>query len=109
MTTFSGSPCLQKGALIVIDLLNPLASVVVFQYNPDTLTRTISPVRGQGEMLQLKAPPQETIKLNIEAEILESYLRTAWGTLELLSTANRKGPAGLMPLSPVECGCKQKC
>jgi hypothetical protein len=43
MSTFPGFPRLQKGALIGMDPLNPLASVVVFQYNPETLTRTISP------------------------------------------------------------------
>jgi hypothetical protein len=37
MSTFPGSPRLQKGALIGVDPLNPLASVVVFQYNPETL------------------------------------------------------------------------
>ena len=39
MTTFPGSPRLLKGALVGLDPLNPLASVVVFQYNPDTMTR----------------------------------------------------------------------
>jgi hypothetical protein len=38
VSTFPGSPRLLKGALIGIDLFNPLASVVVFQYGPDTLT-----------------------------------------------------------------------
>jgi hypothetical protein len=61
MSTFPGSPRLQKGALIGVDPLNPLASVVVFQYNPETLTR-------KGEVLRLKAPPQETMKLDIEID-----------------------------------------
>lgn len=73
MSTFPGSPRLQKGALIGMDPLNPLASVVVFQYNPETLTRTISPQGAgdgadKGEVLRLKAPPQETIKLDIEID-----------------------------------------
>ena len=71
MTTFPGSPRLQKGALIGMDPFKPLASVVVFQYNPDTLTRTITPQAAgegadKGEALRLKSPPQETIKLEIE-------------------------------------------
>jgi hypothetical protein len=41
MTTFPGSARIIKGALIGIDILNPLASVVVFQYNPDTMTRRL--------------------------------------------------------------------
>ena len=56
-----------------MDPLNPLASVVVFQYNPETLTRTISPQAAgegadKGEALRLKGPPQETMKLDIEID-----------------------------------------
>jgi hypothetical protein len=73
MSTFPGSPRLQRGALIAMDPLNLPASVVVFQYNPDTLTRTISPQAAgegadKGEVLRLKAPPQETIKLDVEID-----------------------------------------
>jgi hypothetical protein len=35
MSSFPGSPRLIKGAIVGIDPFNPLASVVVFQYNPD--------------------------------------------------------------------------
>ena len=41
MSTFPNSPRLIKGALVGVDLFNPLASVVVFQYNPDTMTRRL--------------------------------------------------------------------
>lgn len=34
MTSFSGSPRLTKGAIVGVDIFNPLASLVVFQYNP---------------------------------------------------------------------------
>ena len=73
MSSFPGSPRLQKGAIIGLDPFNPLASVIVFQYNPDTLTRTISAqtVGGnadKGEALRLKGPPQETIKLDVEID-----------------------------------------
>ena len=71
--SFSGSPKIIKGAIIGIDLLNPLASVIVFQYNPDTMTRTL---RGQGssdggarsEAMRLKGAPIETIKLDVEID-----------------------------------------
>jgi hypothetical protein len=39
MSTFPGSPRLLKGAIIALDSFNPLASVIMFQYNPDTMTR----------------------------------------------------------------------
>src|SRR5918999_5459129 len=73
MSTFPGSPRLQKGALIAMDSFNLGASTVVFQYNPETLTRTIAPQAAgdgadKGEVLRLKAPPQETMKLEIEID-----------------------------------------
>jgi hypothetical protein len=39
--TFPGTPRFLKGAIVGIDLPDPLASVIVFQYNPETLTRTL--------------------------------------------------------------------
>ncbi len=42
MSSFRNSPRLLKGALIGVDPLNPLASVFVFQYNPDTPTRKLA-------------------------------------------------------------------
>ncbi len=73
MTTFPGSPAVQKGALVGLDPFNPLASVIVFQYNPEALTRTLTAQTvttsgSQGEALRLKGPPQETIALNVEID-----------------------------------------
>ena len=76
MSTFPGSPRLQKGALIGLDPLNPLASIVLFQYNPETLTRTLRArtVGGggaggggatPGEAMRLAGPPDESFKLDI--------------------------------------------
>src|SRR4249920_3580010 len=75
MTTFPGAPRLIKGALIGIDIFNPLASIIVFQYNPDTMTRRLEArVAGRQqydggdktEALRLAGPPTETITLNVE-------------------------------------------
>jgi hypothetical protein len=73
MTTFPNSPKLLKGALIGVDIFNPLASVVVFQYNPETLTRTLrARTAGEqahaGEALRLAGPPEETIRLEVEID-----------------------------------------
>jgi hypothetical protein len=73
MTTFPGSPRLLKGAIIGIDISNPLTSVILFQYNPDTLTRKLqAQMLGEGgdrsEALRLKGAPEETISLNIEID-----------------------------------------
>jgi hypothetical protein len=73
MTTFPGSPRLIKGAIVGIDIFNPLASVILFQYNPDTLTRKLqAQMSGEGgdknEALRLKGAPEETISLDIEID-----------------------------------------
>jgi len=73
MTTFPGSPRLIKGALVGMDIFNPLASVVVFQYNPETMTRRLearlaSGGGDQGETMRLSGPPKETITLSIEID-----------------------------------------
>lgn len=73
MTSFPGSPRLIKGALVGVDIFNPLASVVVFQYNPTTMTRRLEArIAGEesdpGEALRLSGPPKETITLSIEID-----------------------------------------
>lgn len=77
MTTFPGSPRLLKGAIVGVDLFNPLASVILFQYNPESLSRSVQvPTRAQtpggtpdrSEVLRLKGPPSETISLEIEID-----------------------------------------
>jgi len=74
MTTFPGSPRLLKGAIIGLDPVNPLASVIIFQYNPDTLTRTLRAqgTGGQGgersEALRLRGAPTEDIQISIEID-----------------------------------------
>src|SRR5438309_5673545 len=73
MSSFPGSPRLMKGAIIGLDPFNPLASVIVFQYNPDTLTRTLTAktvggTAAQGEALRIAGPPTENITVNIEID-----------------------------------------
>lgn len=73
MSTFPGSPKLLKGGIVLIDAgSSAVKRVIVLQYSPDTLIRTLQ-VQGAGEsgdrseVLRLKGAPVETIKL--EAEI----------------------------------------
>jgi hypothetical protein len=73
MTTFPNSPRVLKGALVAVSPTNPIPSVIVFQYNPDTLTRTIKPRAPGGdsarsEALRLTGPPEETIKVDVEID-----------------------------------------
>ena len=73
MSTFPRSPRVLKGAIVGVDIFNPLASVVIFQYNPDTMTRTLqAQASGDGgarsEAMRLKGAPVETIKLEVEID-----------------------------------------
>jgi Contractile injection system tube protein len=93
VTGFSGSPRVLKGAIIGIDPFNPLASIVVFQYNPETLERTIRPRTAaegsdQGDALRLSGPPEETISLDIELDATD-----ALETAEPLAVANGVAPS----------------
>jgi hypothetical protein len=73
MTTFPGSPKTLKGGFILMDYEGKtVLRTVAFQYNPDTLTRTLTP-RGAKidsgdrlEGLRLIGPPVETFKMDIE-------------------------------------------
>jgi len=80
MTSFPNSPRLIKGAIVGVDPFNPLASVVVFQYNPDTMTRTLQVQAagdngGQSEAMRLKGAPIETVKLDVEIDATDQLER----------------------------------
>lgn len=85
MTTFPGSPKTLKGALVGFDVFNPVASVIVFQYNPHELTRRLAVQASAGEesapseALRLRGPPVETIDLNVEIDAADQ-LEKADGT-----------------------------
>jgi hypothetical protein len=72
MATASRSPRMLRGALVGVDPLSLLTSTTVFQYNPDTLTRTLQSRGGDGgsgaEVLRLRGAPIETIKLDVEID-----------------------------------------
>src|SRR5690349_3277463 len=75
MTTFPGSPRILKGGLVLIDpTTSAVQRIIVLQYNPDTLSRTLQ-VQSAGqssgdhlEALRLTGPPIETIKLDAEID-----------------------------------------
>lgn len=86
MTSFPRSPRLLKGAILGFDIFNPIASVVVFQYNPDTLSRTLQAQSAGGgdgadrsEATRLKGAPVETISLDVEIDATDQ-LEKAEGT-----------------------------
>jgi hypothetical protein len=99
MSTFPGSPRLLRGAIIGIDIMNPVASAILFQYNPESLTRSLQP-QGAGnesgdraEPMRLRGAPVETIKLEVEID----------ATDQLESGGGHAGSLGIYPqLSQLE-------
>jgi hypothetical protein len=87
---------LQKGAIVGLDPFNPLASVIVFQYNPWRLTRSLQPRTtddvDKGEALRLMGPPEETFEIEadldaadqLEAGQASAGLHPALAALEML-------------------------
>ncbi len=74
MSAFPGSPRILKGGIVLIDAgTSAVLRVIALQYNPESLTRSlqVQAVSADGgdrsEVLRLKGPPVETLKL--EAEI----------------------------------------
>jgi hypothetical protein len=75
MSSFPGSPRLVKGGLVVVDP-DTLAvrRVIGLQYNPDSLSRSfqLQAVSAEGadrsEVLRLRGPAVETIKLEVELD-----------------------------------------
>jgi hypothetical protein len=78
MTTFPGAPRVQNAGLVLIDPQSAaIQRVIILQYAPDTLTRSIQAQTIAGdvgdrlEALRFKAPPIETIKLDAEIDAVD--------------------------------------
>ena len=77
MSAFPGSPRVLKGGLVLLDPVKftplPANSIIVLQYNPESITRTLK-IKGadegadRSEALRLTGPPVETIKLDAEID-----------------------------------------
>jgi hypothetical protein len=120
MTGYSRSPRLIKGAIVAFRAPSPVPSVIAFQINPESLSRTVemNAAEGEGgvETFRLAGAPKEVIKLevvfdatddleksNATAEAMGVYPRLA--QLEVLlapSSANTIANAILLQLGTVE-------
>ncbi len=74
MTTFPNSPRVLKAGLVLVDPdSGNMVRMIVLQYNPDSLSRTLQ-VQAVGEggdrsqALRIKAPPVESFKLDAEID-----------------------------------------
>lgn len=70
MSTFPGTPRVQRGALVSVDSTTLVPTVVAFQYNPFTLSRSYELVSSGGgsEAGQRPGPPIETIQVELELD-----------------------------------------
>lgn len=76
-TSFPLSPKVMRGAIVGIDIFNPISSIAIFQYNPEQLSRSLTPQYGGGaggaksEPLRLAGPPQETISASLRMDLID--------------------------------------
>jgi hypothetical protein len=126
MSAFPNSPRLVKGGIVLVDPdSGTVQKIIVLQYNPDTLTRTLAPqgVKEGGdrsEALRLTGPPIETIKLDAEidatdqletadAQATQVGIHPLLASLEIiiypssaqLQANNRRAQAGTLEITPV--------
>lgn len=129
MSTFPGAPRLMKAGLVLVDPTSGVAQrVIVLQYNPDSLSRTLA-VQAIGadgdrsQALRLKAPPVETIKLEAEIDATDQLefpdqnhaavevgihpqlaaLETViYPTSAQLESTNQLAQAGTLEIAPME-------
>ncbi len=88
MTTFPRSPRTLKGAIVAVDPFNPLASVIVFQYNPESLTRNLNPQIGSEggsptEALRIKGAPIETFTAELVIDATDQLEKKEPTALEM--------------------------
>ena len=81
------TPRVAHAALVSIDPIMPPPSLVVFQYNPEQVTRTIHPLIAgtdaeKGDVLRLRGPAQETIRMDGELDATDQ-LETGVGLATL--------------------------
>ena len=83
MESFPGSPRTLRGAIVAADVTSPLSRVVVFQYNPDAVTRKLVP-RGAAaadtdvspaDAHRLWGAPVETITMKVEVDAADQLER----------------------------------
>ncbi|MFQ4147453.1 hypothetical protein AAGW05_01965 [Arthrobacter sp. LAPM80] len=78
MSAPPNAPRLLRGGIVLIDPdTSAVVRIIALQYNPSTLTRTLA-IHGAGsgkedrsEVLRLKGPPTETIKLEAEIDAVD--------------------------------------
>lgn len=75
MGSFPGSPRILRGAIVAVTPLSPLSRIVIFQYNPSELRRTLRPRSapseqqvGPADAHRIWGAPTETITMTVEVD-----------------------------------------
>jgi hypothetical protein len=78
MGSLGNSPRTVRGAIVAFDPTSPVSRVVVFQYNPDAVTRTLRPRTAPGDTQvgpadahRLWGAPVETISMKLEVDAID--------------------------------------
>jgi hypothetical protein len=129
VTAFPGSPRVLKAGLVLVDPdTHALQRVIVLQYNPDQITRTLQVKKaGEGadrsQLLRLIAPPVEEIKLDAEVDatdqleagdstvqdiglqgVLAALETTIYPTVAQLRANDQLAARGTLEIAPMETG-----
>ncbi|MDB5718912.1 MAG: hypothetical protein JWM38_2339 [Sphingomonas bacterium] len=71
-SAFPGSPRVLKGGIVSYRLPDLFPTVIVFQYNPDEVSRSLQMDGGQGggrgDVNRVNGPPQETLSFAVELD-----------------------------------------
>jgi hypothetical protein len=74
MGSFPGSPSTLRGAIVAVDRRSPLSRIVIFQYNPDEVTRSLRPrgapseETGSADAHRIWGAPIEQIRMTVEVD-----------------------------------------
>lgn len=130
MSAFAGAAQRVRGGFVLLEPDSArVRRVIPFQFNPDTLNRTLQP-QGIGqeagdrlEALRLKGPPQETVKFDAEFDaaeqldqpernpreaanglypVLSALELSVYPTVDQLTEEDRLAGQGMIEIAPVE-------
>jgi hypothetical protein len=82
---FPGSPKVLKGGLVAYQFPELLPTIIVFQYNPDEVSRSIrgrgAGGGGRGDANRVNGPPEETLSFTVEIDAADQLERPAENAL----------------------------
>lgn len=79
------SPKILKGGIVSYSLPELQPTIIVFQYNPDEVSRSIQPGSsqggGRGDANRLSGPPQETLTFSVEVDATDQLEKPSENSL----------------------------